>query len=40
MRFTTETFAIRGGLIHHVRLFPFVKLPHGISNGRTPGSGR
>jgi hypothetical protein len=37
---TMETFAIRGGLIHHVEVFPFVTLPYGLGNGWTPGSGR
>lgn len=37
---TMETFAIRGGLIHHVEAFPFVTLPYGLGNGWTPGSGR
>jgi len=37
---TMEMFAIRGGLIHHVEVFPFVTLPYGLGNGWTPGSGR
>ncbi len=37
---TMETFAVRGGLIHHVEVFPFVTLPYGLGNGWTPGSGR
>ncbi len=37
---TMETFAIRGGLIHHVEAFPFVTLPYGLGNGWTIGSGR
>jgi hypothetical protein len=37
---TMETFAIRGGLIHHVEAFPFVTLPYGLGNGWTLGSGR
>jgi len=37
---TMETFAIRGGLIHHVEVFPFVTLPYGLGNGWTIGSGR
>jgi hypothetical protein len=37
---TMETFAIRGGLIHHVEVFPFVNLPYGLGNGWTIGSGR
>ena len=37
---TMEVFAIRGGLIHHVEVFPFVTLPYGLGNGWTPGSGR
>ena len=37
---TMETFAIRGGLIHHVEAFPFVTLPYGLGNGWTVGSGR
>jgi hypothetical protein len=37
---TMETFSIRGGLIHHVEVFPFVTLPYGLGNGWTPGSGR
>jgi len=37
---TMETFGIRGGLIHHVEVFPFVILPYGLGNGWTPGSGR
>jgi hypothetical protein len=37
---TMETFAIRGGLIHHVEAFPFVTLPYGLGNGWTAGSGR
>jgi len=37
---TMETFAIRGGLIRHVEVFPFVTLPYGLGNGWTPGSGR
>ena len=37
---TMETFSVRGGLIHHVEVFPFVTLPYGLGNGWTPGSGR
>lgn len=37
---TMETFAIRGGLIHHVEAFPFVTLPYGLGNGWTVGAGR
>ena len=37
---TMETFGIRGGLIHHVEVFPFVTLPYGLGNGWTIGSGR
>ena len=37
---TMETFGIRGGLIHHVEVFPFVTLPYGLGNGWTVGSGR
>jgi hypothetical protein len=37
---TMETFAIRGGLIHHVEAFPFVTLPYGLGNGWTIGAGR
>ena len=37
---TMETFAIRGGQIHHVEVFPFVTLPYGLGNGWTIGSGR
>jgi hypothetical protein len=37
---TMEMFAIRGGVIHHVEVFPFVTLPYGLGNGWTPGSGR
>jgi hypothetical protein len=37
---TMETFAIRGGLIHHVEVFPFVTIPYGLGNGWTIGSGR
>jgi hypothetical protein len=37
---TMETFAIRGGLIHHVEAFPFVTQPYGLGNGWTIGSGR
>ena len=37
---TMETFAIRGGRIHHVEAFPFVTLPYGLGNGWTAGSGR
>jgi len=37
---TMETFAIRGGLIHHVEVFPFVTIPYGLGNGCTMGSGR
>jgi hypothetical protein len=37
---TMETFGVRGGLIHHVEVFPFVTLPYGLGNGWTPGSGR
>jgi hypothetical protein len=37
---TTETFGVRGGLIHHVEVFPFVAIPYGLGNGWTPGSGR
>jgi len=37
---TMEMFAIRGGLIRHVEVFPFVTLPYGLGNGWTPGSGR
>jgi hypothetical protein len=37
---TMETFAIRGGLIHHVEAFPFVTIPYGLGNGWTIGSGR
>jgi hypothetical protein len=37
---TMETFAIRGGLIHHVEAAPFVTLPYGLGNGWTIGSGR
>jgi hypothetical protein len=37
---TMETFGLRGGLIHHVEVFPFVTIPYGLSNGWTPGSGR
>lgn len=37
---TMEVFGIRGGLIHHVEVFPFVTLPYGLGNGWTPGSGR
>ena len=37
---TMETFAIRGGLIHHVEVFPFVTIPYGLGNGWTMGSGR
>ena len=37
---TMETFGIRGGLIHHVEVFPFVTVPYGLGNGWTPGSGR
>jgi hypothetical protein len=37
---TMETFAIRGGLIRHVEVFPFVTLPYGLGNGWAPGSGR
>jgi hypothetical protein len=37
---TMEMFAIRGGLIHHVEVFPFVTLHYGLGNGWTPGSGR
>jgi hypothetical protein len=36
---TMEVFAIRGSLIHHVEVFPFVTLPYGLGNGWTPGSG-
>jgi len=37
---TMEVFGIRGGLIHHVEVFPFVTIPYGLGNGWTPGSGR
>jgi hypothetical protein len=37
---TMETFGIRGGLIRHVEVFPFVTLPYGLGNGWTLGSGR
>ncbi len=37
---TMETFGIRGGLIHHVEVFPFVTIPYGLGNGWTIGSGR
>jgi hypothetical protein len=37
---TVETFAIRGGLIHEVEVFPFVTQPYGLGDGWTPGSGR
>jgi hypothetical protein len=37
---TMETFGIRGGLIHHVEVFPFVTIPYGLGNGWTMGSGR
>jgi hypothetical protein len=37
---TMETFAIRGGLIRHVEVFPFVTLPCRLGNGWTPASGR
>ncbi len=37
---TMETFAIRGGLIRHVEVFPFLTLPYGLGNGWTIGSGR
>jgi len=37
---TMEVFAIRGGKIHQVEVFPFVTLPYGLGNGWTPGSGR
>ncbi len=37
---TMETFGIRGGLIRHVEVFPFVNLPYGLGNGWTLGSGR
>jgi hypothetical protein len=37
---TMEMFAIRGGKIRHVEVFPFVTLPYGLGNGWTPGSGR
>jgi hypothetical protein len=37
---TMEVFAIRGGRIHHVEVFPFVTLPYGLGNGWTPDSGR
>ena len=30
---TMETFAIRGGQIHHVEVFAFVTLPYGLGNG-------
>lgn len=35
-----ETFAILGGLIHEVEVFPFAALPYGLGNGWTEGSGR
>lgn len=37
---TMETFAVRGGQIHHVEAAPFVTIPYGLGNGWTPGSGR
>lgn len=37
---TMETFAVRGGQIHHVEAFPFVTLPYGLGDGWTPDSGR
>ena len=37
---TMETFAVRGGLIHHVEAAPFVTIPYGLGNGWTPASGR
>jgi hypothetical protein len=37
---TMETFGVRGGLIRHVEVFPFVTLPYGLGNGWTLGSGR
>jgi hypothetical protein len=37
---TMETFAIRGGMIHHVEAAPFVTIPYGLGNGWTMGSGR
>jgi hypothetical protein len=37
---TMETFAIRGGLIRHVEVFPFLTVPYGQGNGWTIGSGR
>ena len=36
---TMETFAIRGGLIRHVEVFPFLTVPYGQGNGWTIGSG-
>lgn len=37
---TMETFAIRGGRIHHVEAFPFVTLPYGFGDGWSPATGR
>jgi hypothetical protein len=37
---TMETFAVRGGQIHHVEVFPFVTFPYGLGDGWTPLSGR
>ncbi len=37
---TMETFAIRGGRIRHVEVFPFVTVPYGWGDGWTIGSGR
>lgn len=37
---TMETFAIRGGLIRHVEVFPFLTVPYGTGNGWTIGSAR
>ena len=37
---TDETFGLRDGQIHNVTGMPFVRIPYGLGNGWTPGSGR